>query len=69
MKPQYTESKNKYSKDKHCIISGLAFLFSFFPDAPVTPTQSKSKLKTRDMKDITDSSSLFVLHGIPDETS
>lgn len=69
LKPQYMESKNKYSKDKHSIISGLAFLFSFFPDAPVTPIQSKSKLKTRVMKDITDSGSLFVLNGIPDGTS
>ena len=61
--------KNKNGKDKHCIISSLAFLFRFFPDAPVCLAQSKSKLKTRDMTDITESSSSFVLSRIPDGTS
>lgn len=48
---------------------GLAFLFRFFPDAPAPLAQSKSKLKTRNVMDIKESSSSLVLSRIPHGTS
>lgn len=61
--------ENRNCKGKHCILSALAFLFKFFPDAPIRLAQSKSKLKTRNMKDDSESVSLFVLIRISDRTS